>query len=153
MKAPALFATGLSGFVFGLGLLLSGMTDPGKVVGFLDILGEWKPGLALVMGSAVGIQTLAFLLTKVLKRPAFDLRFHLPTRRDVDKHLLVGAALFGAGWGIAGFCPGPALVSLPTGRADVWLFVLAMVGGMLAHAAWERSQKPIEISPLPPTPL
>jgi uncharacterized membrane protein YedE/YeeE len=120
----------LVGIVFGFGLALSGMTDTNKVLGFLDITGVWQPALIFVMGSAVLVTAVAFRF--VLRRPAplFDTEFHLPLKRAMDGRLLLGAALFGIGWGIYGYCPGPALTSLIYGQVDSFFFVAAMIAGM-----------------------
>ncbi len=118
------------GLLFGLGLLLSGMTDPGKVLGFLDLLGPWDPSLALVMGGAIAVGVIAFALAKKKTTSFLGDAMRLPTADQIDRRLIVGAALFGAGWGLAGFCPGPALVSLATGQPKAAIFVLAMLVGM-----------------------
>ena len=131
-----------AGLVFGVGLVLGGMTQPAKVSAFLNIGGlaqgisstaeahKWDPSLAFVMGGALLVSLLAFWWTPRLERPLHDTRFHLPTKTQVDKPLLLGAVLFGAGWGLAGYCPGPALASVFTGGADALVFVAAMLGGM-----------------------
>jgi uncharacterized membrane protein YedE/YeeE len=123
----------LSGALFGLGLAIAGMTDPAKVQNFLDVAGTWDPSLAFVMGAAVGLAFLGFRL--VLRRPApfWGSRFHLPTWTQVDRRLVLGAALFGVGWGLTGYCPGPALATLLAGNQEVWLFVPAMLLGGLLH--------------------
>ena len=120
----------LVGLLFGLGLILSGMTDPGKVIGFLDILGEWDPSLALVMAGAIAVGFFAFAFAK--KRTANFLGgdLHLPTNHQIDKPLVIGAVLFGAGWGLAGFCPGPGLVSMASGQIKGVWFVIFMLLGM-----------------------
>jgi uncharacterized membrane protein YedE/YeeE len=135
MNALASFAAGL---VFGIGLLLSGMADPGKVKGFLDLAGSWDPSLAFVMGGAILVGIFAFALASRRTRSFLGGAMHLPTRRDIDLRLLGGAALFGVGWGLAGFCPGPALVSLGSGQDKAAVFVAAMLGGMLIYEAAER---------------
>ena len=124
----------LAGLVFGFGLALSGMTDSNKVLGFLDVTGAWQPALAFVMGSAVLVTLIGFRL--VLKRaaPLFAPAFSLPRKRHIDTPLVLGAALFGIGWGIYGYCPGPALTSLIYGRPDTLYFVAAMVVGMVVGA-------------------
>ena len=131
----------LAGLVFGLGLILSGMGDPAKVQNFLDFFGHWDPSLALVMGGAIAVGVLAFTWAK--KRPTALLGdpMQLPTATRVDGRLLTGAALFGVGWGLAGFCPGPAVMNLVTGQAEVWLFVVAMLVGMAVHALWAPRSK------------
>ena len=120
----------LVGLLFGLGLILSGMTDPGKVIGFLDIWGVWDPSLALVMAGAIAVGVFAFALAK--KRTANFLggELHLPKSNQIDKPLVIGAVLFGAGWGLAGFCPGPGLVSFASGQIKGAWFVVFMLIGM-----------------------
>lgn len=135
--ATSLFA----GFVFGLGLVISGMSNPAKVIGFLDVAGGWDPTLLLVMGGALMVTLPAFWLLKKRARPLFAERFELPSRKDLDAPLIAGAALFGLGWGIAGFCPGPAITALATARWDVALFVAAMIAGAAVHKIL-FSQKP-----------
>jgi uncharacterized membrane protein YedE/YeeE len=128
----------LVGLLFGLGLILSGMTDPGKVLGFLDVLGLWDPSLALVMGGAIAVGFFAFTLAKKRTQSFLGSAMRLPGRNDIDRRLVVGAALFGAGWGLAGFCPGPALVSLAAGQTKAAVFVISMVAGMALFEAMER---------------
>lgn len=123
----------LVGLLFGLGLHISGMTNPERVLGFLDVAGIWDPTLAFVMGGALLITFPAFMLTQKGQKPWFDSRFYLPTLTRVDRPLLEGAVMFGLGWGLVGLCPGPALANLVTLRGDILLFVAAMVVGMLAH--------------------
>lgn len=122
----------LAGALFAAGLAVSGMTDPAKVKGFLDVTGDWDASLAFVMASALAVYAVGHRL--VLRRPAplFDGTFHLPTRKDVDGKLVVGAALFGVGWGLSGVCPGPGLASLTAGPAG-WAFVAAMALGMVVE--------------------
>ncbi|MFW8594315.1 DUF6691 family protein [Cribrihabitans neustonicus] len=121
----------LSGLVFGLGLILSGMANPAKVLNFLDLFGTWDPSLAFVMGGAIAITAPGFaLLTRNLQKPLFDSQFRIPTRTDLDPKLLTGAALFGVGWGLGGFCPGPALTALPIGATGTLIFVPFMLAGM-----------------------
>jgi len=135
VNAAAAFGAGL---VFGFGLLLSGMTDPGKVIGFLDVAGHWDPSLALVMGGAVLIGLFAFALAKRRARTFFGAALHLPGAREIDLRLIGGSIVFGIGWGLAGFCPGPALVSLASGQEKAAVFVAAMLGGMMIYHAAER---------------
>ena len=120
----------LVGLLFGLGLILSGMTDPSKVIGFLDIFGLWDPSLALVMGGAIAVGFFAFALAKKRDVNFLGGALHLPTSSQIDKPLVIGAVLFGAGWGLAGFCPGPALVSLASGQIKAAAFVVFMLAGM-----------------------
>lgn len=124
--------TFLSGLLFALGLGISGMTQPQKVTGFLNFLGDWDPSLALVMAGGVSVYLVLHKLILRRARPIFGRSFFLPTGRDIDRPLLLGAALFGLGWGLVGFCPGPALVSTVTGHPAVLIFVLAMAAGMFA---------------------
>ncbi|HEY8121179.1 MAG TPA: DUF6691 family protein [Myxococcota bacterium] len=121
----------LSGLVFGAGLALAGMTNPAKVLSFLDIAGAWDPTLALVMGSALAVNAAAYALTKRRAKPLFAPAFALPSRADLDARLLGGATLFGVGWALVGLCPGPALASLARGDVHVLAFVAAMGVGML----------------------
>lgn len=123
----------LVGLLFGWGLLLSGMTDPGKVQGFLDLFGAWDPSLAFVMGGAIFVGFFAFALARKRTTTFVGGALHLPTSRDIDKPLVVGSLIFGAGWGLAGFCPGPGIVSMAAGQPKAAVFVAAMLAGMLAH--------------------
>lgn len=122
-----------SGFVFALGLVVAGMTNPHKVVGFLDVSGSWDPSLAVVMGAALGVYALLSRVVLRKRRPLVARAFHLPTATSIDRRLVLGAMLFGAGWGLAGYCPGPVIVSLATGQSSALLFAAAMVVGMLLH--------------------
>jgi uncharacterized membrane protein YedE/YeeE len=128
----------VAGLLFGLGLLLSGMSDPGKVLGFLDLLGTWDPSLALVMAGAILVGMLAFTVAKKRTVNFLGGALHLPTANQIDRRLVIGALLFGAGWGLAGFCPGPSLVSMFSGQPKAAVFVLAMVIGMLLYEAADR---------------
>lgn len=129
----------IAGALFGLGLAVAQMTNPLKVQNFLDVAGDWDPSLAFVMGSAVLITLVMFRV--VLKRasPLLGDRFHLPTLLKVDRQLLVGAALFGVGWGMTGYCPGPALATLLSGNGEVLLFVPAMLLGGFLHRTFGRT--------------
>jgi uncharacterized protein len=122
-----------AGFLFGLGLVVSGMTQPARVLGFLDPLGAWDPTLLFVLGGAVGITAVAFRF--VLRRPAPVLadRFHLPEATRIDRPLLAGAAIFGLGWGITGYCPGPGIALLASPTWETWVFVPAMLAGIALH--------------------
>ena len=126
------------GLLFGWGLLISGMTDPGKVIGFLDLTGLWDPSLALVMGGAIAVGFFAFGAAKKRTRNFLGGALHLPTSSDIDKRLILGALLFGAGWGLAGFCPGPGIVSMAAGQPKAAVFVVAMLAGMLVFEWTER---------------
>jgi len=123
----------IAGLLFGLGLTLSGMSNPAKVIGFLDVAGAWDPTLILVMGGGLLVTLPAFHLVLKRPEPLFSHKFYLPTLKGVDSKLIIGAILFGLGWGIAGFCPGPALAALVTLNSSVLIFVGAMVAGMVLH--------------------
>lgn len=120
----------LAGLVFGLGLILSGMADPAKVLGFLDLAGAWDPSLALVMAGAIAVGLVAFAFAKRRSRSLLGLDMQLPKNNHIDRRLMGGGLLFGIGWGIAGFCPGPALVALGMGEVKAAVFVVAMLAGM-----------------------
>ncbi len=138
-RAMSLVLAGVAGAVFGAGLLLAGMTDPARVVGFLDVGGAWDPSLAFVMGGAVAVYALAFRwVQKRRADPWFDVRFHLPTRRDLDRPLVIGAVIFGIGWGLGGLCPGPAVVAAFAGNAAAAVFVATMVVGMVVGRSLKR---------------
>ncbi|WP_421566730.1 DUF6691 family protein [Ochrobactrum sp. EDr1-4] len=122
-----------SGAIFGFGLSMSGMLNPVRVQGFLDIFGAWDPSLAFVLGGAVSIAFIGVKMTKRMQHPTFDDSFHVPTRRRIDAPLIIGSALFGLGWGIGGFCPGPAITSLSMGLPQTILFVIAMLVGMIGY--------------------
>ena len=128
----------LVGLLFGLGLILSGMTDPGKVTGFLDLFGLWDPSLALVMGGAIAVGFFAFTLAKKRTTNFLGGMLRLPTNAQIDKPLIIGSLLFGAGWGLAGFCPGPAMVSMADGQPKALVFVLSMLVGMLGFELMDR---------------
>ena len=123
----------LSGLIFGLGLILSGMTNPAKVKGFLDLFGQWDPSLALVMGGAIAVGVIAFARAKRQTVAWTGGPMEMPTSTVVDRRLVVGGLLFGAGWGIAGYCPGPAIVSAAGGSMVAVAFVIAMLVGMALH--------------------
>jgi len=120
----------LAGLVFGLGLILSGMSDPAKVLGFLDLAGPWDPSLALVMVGAIAVGLVAFAIARRRGTTLLGLSLKLPTARHIDRRLVGGSLLFGAGWGLAGFCPGPALVAFGMGELKAVVFVAAMLVGM-----------------------
>ncbi|UUC91656.1 MULTISPECIES: YeeE/YedE family protein [Comamonas] len=134
------------GLVFGLGLIISGMTDPGKVLGFLDLAGLWDPSLALVMGGAVLVGLFAFTLARKRSTSVLGGPMQLPTARQIDRRLVLGSLAFGVGWGIAGFCPGPAIVSLGAGEPKAVVFVLAMLAGMGAFE-WLEMRKTARSAP------
>ncbi|MGO4609211.1 DUF6691 family protein [Variovorax sp. 2RAF20] len=127
---PTVIASLLAGLVFGLGLIVSGMANPAKVLGFLDLAGAWDPSLAFVMGGAVIVSAAAFLFARRRKLSLLGAPIMLPTARRIDRRLVGGSLLFGVGWGVAGFCPGPALVSLGMGEFKAVVFLGAMLLGM-----------------------
>jgi uncharacterized membrane protein YedE/YeeE len=143
LKTPAaVLATHyLLGLIFAVGLMLAGMTRPGKVVAFLDVSDAWDPSLALVMGGAIVVHTILYRV--ILKRPSpiFGGRFAIPTRNDITGRLVVGSALFGVGWGLGGFCPGPALSAAGTFGGDAVVFVVSMLAGMGLFQVYERWQQ------------
>ena len=133
----------ISGVLFGIGLTLSGMTRPDKVIGFLDVSDSWDPSLAFVMIGAIAIQLIAYTFEKSMDKPILSTNFLIPTRKDIDLRLIGGAVFFGVGWGIAGVCPGPALVAAGTGKATAWLFVATMFSGMALFQAIQRIVVPL----------
>jgi uncharacterized membrane protein YedE/YeeE len=122
----------LAGLVFGLGLIAAGMTNPAKVLAFLDLAGAWDPSLALVMGGAIAVALVPFGWARRRGRTLAGQAIEWPRASGVDTRLVLGSALFGIGWGLAGLCPGPAVVALAAGLQDVWIFFLAMLAGLLA---------------------
>ncbi len=143
MKNPAfILATNyLLGLLFAVGLMLAGMTRPGKVVAFLDISDAWDPSLALVMGGAIVVHTILYRLILRRPSPVFGGRFGIPTRNDITGRLVVGSALFGVGWGLGGFCPGPALSAAGTFGGDAVVFIVSMLAGMGLFQVYERWQQ------------
>lgn len=131
----------ITGLIFGIGLIVSGMTDPAKVLGFLDLTGLWDPSLALVMAGAIGVGALAFAIAGRRTTSFIGLDMKLPTSRKLDRRLLAGSALFGMGWGIAGFCPGPGVVALGMGESKALIFVVAMIAGMGVFELMERRRQ------------
>ena len=136
----AVFTSLLAGLVFGFGLLISGMADPNKVLGFLDLAGPWDPSLALVMGGAIAVGLVAFAVARQRTVSFLGAEMKLPSARHIDRRLILGSVLFGVGWGVAGLCPGPALVSIGTGQIKAVVFVSAMVAGMGVFEWLERRQ-------------
>ena len=136
-----LFAAFVGGFVFALGLGISGMTDANKVIGFLNLAGDWDPSLAFVMVGAIGVHLSLYRLILRRQSPLFADRFHIPTRRDISPSLVGGAALFGVGWGLGGFCPGPGLVSLAGFGSSAVVFVVFMLSGMALQRLVHRSDQ------------
>jgi uncharacterized membrane protein YedE/YeeE len=135
-----MIASLLCGLIFGAGLLISGMVQPTKVLGFLDIFGAWDPSLAVVMVAALAVSVPGFTLANGRSRSLLDTHNFWPAKRDIDPPLIVGAALFGIGWGLVGLCPGPALESLATLSLPVIVFVIVMAGGMALHGVWQKLQ-------------
>jgi len=131
-------ASFVGGLIFGIGLLISGMTEPAKVLGFLDIFGAWDATLAFVMAGAVAVSCIGFALARRRVAPLLASYFAWPTRRDIDAPLVIGSAVFGIGWGLCGICPGPALVNLAGLSAPIIVFVAAMVVGMGRYELWKR---------------
>ena len=139
-----IIASLVSGLIFGLGLIVSGMVNPAKVLGFLDVAGNWDPSLAFVMGGAVAVTFLGFKLLGTKPRPVFAEKFHWPTASEIDTKLIAGSAIFGAGWGLGGFCPGPAIASLGLLRPGTLMFLAAMVVGMIiARVASQSGPAPV----------
>jgi len=124
----------VAGAVFAVGLAIAEMTKPDKVIAFLDLAGDWDPSLAFVMVGAIGFHAVTYRLISRREAPILAAVFHIPSRQDLDKSLLVGASLFGAGWGLGGFCPGPAVASIGSAAVEVGVFVIAMMVGMWLHA-------------------
>lgn len=135
-----IFTSLLAGLVFGLGLIVSGMANPAKVLGFLDLAGAWDPSLILVMTGAIAVGFFSFLIAKQRTVTFIGAEMKLPTAHNVDRRLAVGGALFGIGWGIAGFCPGPGLVGLGMGEPEALVFVVAMLIGMVLFEVIEKRQ-------------
>ncbi len=128
----------IAGTLFAIGLAIAGMTEPDNIIGFLDFFGDWKAELMFVMGGAVITLAVVKRFTASQRHPVFDVKFRIPTRRDVNPALVGGAAMFGIGWGLGGLCPGPAIASLATFEPDVLIFIAAMALGMTAHTKLER---------------
>jgi len=135
---PFAIISGLTGLIFGLGLVVSGMANPAKVIGFLDLSVPWDPSLMLVMGGAIAVGLPGFFLAKRMKKSLIGLPMNLPTSTAIDKKLLLGAVLFGAGWGIGGFCPGPAVVAAAALYTDGLIFVGAMLVGMFLFSTLDH---------------
>jgi uncharacterized membrane protein YedE/YeeE len=132
------FTSFLAGLVFGLGLIVSGMANPAKVLGFLDLGGRWDPSLAFVMGGAIAVGAVAFAVARRRTRSLLGAAMRLPAARAIDRRLVAGSVLFGIGWGVAGFCPGPGLVAAGMGEAKALVFVAAMLAGMVGYELIER---------------
>jgi uncharacterized membrane protein YedE/YeeE len=140
---PLIISAFASGLLFGLGLIISRMVDPAKVLGFLDIFGNWDPSLALVMGGAVVVSSIGYAVAKRRGFPLLAPRIEVPNRRDLDPRLLTGAGLFGVGWGLVGLCPGPALTALSFGPLPILVFVAAMIAGMILFQALSSDWKQV----------
>jgi len=130
--------TFLAGLLFGLGLIVSGMTDPSKIIGFLDITGAWDPSLAFVMGGAVLVGLVAFRFARRRTASFLGGAMHIPSARHIDRPLILGSLAFGVGWGLAGYCPGPAVVAFGAGQEQAVVFVVAMIAGMALYEAEDR---------------
>lgn len=152
VRPPDVLAGLFCGAIFGFGLALSGMLNPARVRGFLDIFGRFDPGLAFVLAGAVTASTAGFLVSRRLRAPLFDDAFHIPKSRTIDRRLVLGAAVFGVGWGMAGFCPGPGVAALALGIAPAFIFIAAMLVGMLLHDRWWSNRSRSAAHQLEPTP-
>ena len=141
------FTSLLAGLVFGLGLIVSGMADPAKVLGFLDLGGAWDPSLAFVMAGAIAVGALAFAVAKKRTVSFLGATMKLPASRDIDRRLVIGSVVFGIGWGVAGFCPGPGLVALGMGEVKALAFVVAMLVGMGAFELLKRRRQSASLQP------
>src|SRR5438046_5356935 len=133
----------ICGLIFGAGLLISGMVQPTKVLGFLDIFGAWDPSLAVVMAAALAVAAPGFMLARNRPRPVLAGQYFWPIKSGIDTPLVLGAGLFGIGWGLVGLCPGPALESLATLSPGVVVFVVAMAVGMVVHDLWQVPRSPV----------
>ena len=130
------------GVIFGAGLALSDMVNPARVQAFLDLAGAWDPTLMFVMGAALVPSAIAYIIRRRMTRPLLGERFSIPESRTLDRQLLVGAAMFGIGWGLVGFCPGPAVAGMVLGAWQPWLFVVAMLAGMMMHHVFTATRAP-----------
>ena len=133
-----IFVALTAGVIFGFGLSLSGMLDPARVRGFLDITGHFDPSLAFVLAGAVAVSSAGTLISRRLRHPLLDNAFHLPVKHNIDVALVAGAAIFGVGWGMSGICPGPAIASLALGLAPSYVFVAMLLAGILIHDGWAQ---------------
>lgn len=138
MRIP--IASLVTGTIFGAGLALSDMVNPARVLAFLDLAGDWDPSMAFVMGGAIIPMVIAYAVSRKMRTPLFDKSFFIPENRVLDRRLLIGAALFGIGWGLVGFCPGPAIAGLVMSAWQPWLFVVAMLIGMWLHRITTTAQ-------------
>lgn len=137
-RVAGLLLAGVAGALFGAGLLVAGMTQPARVLAFLDLSGDWDPSLAFVMAGAIAVYAAAYRAIRRRASPWFDVRLHLPTSTDIDRPLVLGSAVFGVGWGLGGLCPGPSLVSAAAGNGAAVAFVAAMLAGMLLQHRMAR---------------
>lgn len=128
----------VAGLLFGIGLIVSGMTDPSKIIGFLDLAGAWDPSLAFVMGGAILVGLVAFRIARKRRAPLLGGAMLLPTARSIDRPLILGSVAFGVGWGLAGYCPGPAIVAFGAGQDKAVVFTVAMIAGMALYEAADR---------------
>jgi uncharacterized membrane protein YedE/YeeE len=151
-SAKQALAAGLSGLLFGAGLVISGMTNPNKILGFLDVFGAWDGSLMWVMAGAIGVHALAYRWIRRRPAPLFDSTFRVPTRRDLDARLVLGAGLFGVGWGLSGYCPGPSVVALASLRPSVVVFVAALAVGSIVTAQLEARFTGREVGVTPQRP-
>lgn len=131
----------IAGLLFGLGLAISQMINPSKVIAFLDVTGNWDPSLALVLFAALAVNFVGWRLTRLRRHPLFSEKFHLPTRSDLDGRLIIGAAVFGVGWGLAGYCPGPAIAALTLNTWEPMIFLCALLAGSIAYQYYEKHAK------------
>jgi uncharacterized membrane protein YedE/YeeE len=138
MKRKQIWIAFFSGVLFSIGLAFAGMTQPQKVIAFLDVSGNWDPSLAFVMVGAIAVYSIGFRIITQLPHPLFDKKFELPKKKDLDRNLIIGSILFGVGWGLVGFCPAPALTALVAFRWEPTLFVVAMLGGMGLYTWTEK---------------
>jgi len=141
MKIIAVF---LSGLLFSFGLIVSGMTNPANVIGFLDIFGNWNVSLAFVMVGGIAVTSIGFRLLKTLDKPLFAMSFAMPTRNDIDRPLVTGAALFGVGWGLVGLCPGPAITALVIAPEAALIFFVSMLVGMTSVRTLQNKFQPAQ---------
>jgi uncharacterized membrane protein YedE/YeeE len=142
---PAMIAALISGLLFGAGLIISQMVNPAKVIGFLDVFGDWDPSLAFVMASAIPVSACGYVLAARWRSPICTARFISPTQTRIDRPLVIGAILFGAGWGLVGYCPGPAITALAIGGNRTFLFVVAMLVGMGVHRGFRALSRHKEL--------
>ncbi len=142
MRARAVVAF-VAGVIFAAGLVIGGMAQPSKIVGFLDFFGDWDPSLVLVMAGAVAVHSAAYWMVARRQRfPLFDEKLHVPSKGDITPRLVVGAALFGIGWGLGGYCPGPGIAAAPSMAPEALTFFVTMSGGIFAYDIWRRTRTP-----------